>query len=166
MSLIEHAKTELKAIGMLGSEDEMNTMMSDNILQLIETFAEQGHSGFSAQYCINMFTKLAEFKALSPLTGADDEWNDVSDYGDGTKRLQNKRYGSVFKDKDSVYNIDGKVFWEWWRDDDGEPMKTYYTSIGSRVPVTFPYTIPDEPIYEYRHEHEEGEEKQDYHGFY
>ena len=165
MSLIEHAKTELQAIGMLGSEDEMNTMMSDNIMQLIETFAEQGHSGFSATYCINMFTKLANFKALSPLTGADDEWNDVSDYGDGTKRYQNKRYGSVFKDGDSAYNIDGKVFWEWYRDEGVDPMKTYYTSIGSRVPVTFPYTIPDKPIYEYRQHMSEGDEPQNENGF-
>ena len=35
MSLIEHAKTELKAIGMLGSEDEMNTMMANNIMQSV-----------------------------------------------------------------------------------------------------------------------------------
>ena len=165
MSLYEHAVNELKVIGMMDSDDEMNKMMADNVLQMIELFSDQGHSGFSAPYLINLFTKLANFKPLTPLTGEDDEWNDVSDYGDGTKLQQNKRYGSVFKDKDSVYNIDGKVFWEWDRDEEGTPTKVYYTSKGCFVPVTFPYNPPDEPVYEYCHEHNDLLEPQDEMGF-
>lgn len=166
MSLFEHAKNELKSIGMLDSDDEMNTMMAQNVLELITVFAEQGHSGFSAPYCINMFTKLANFHPLSPLTGADDEWSDVTSYNDGTTLYQNKRNGSVFRDASGAYNIDGKVFWDWCRGEDGEPFKSYYTSKDSRVPVTFPYTVPDKPIYEYRQpEPEEGIEYQDETGF-
>jgi hypothetical protein len=41
------------------------------------------------------------------------------------------------------------VFWEWYEGEDGR-FKSYYTSRDSRVPVTFPYTVPDKPIYEYR----------------
>ena len=65
-----------------------------------------------------------------------------------------------FKEDDGeAYNIDGKVFWEWYdvpleQDEVGYPgfrkIKSYYSSRDSRVPVTFPYTIPNEPIYEYR----------------
>lgn len=174
MSLVSHAKAELKSIGMLGSEDEMNTMMSDNIIQLLEVFAEQGHTGFSAPYCIDLFTKLANFKPLGPLTGADDEWAEVTRYNDEVPLYQNKRCSHVFKDADGAYDINGKVFWEWARrpldeDEPGYPgIHTYkwsYTCRDSRVPVTFPYTIPDEPIYEYRHEHRDGEEAQDEHGF-
>ena len=55
----------------------------------------------------------------------------------------------------SCYDIDGKVFWEWAMPYEGrepqEPYKSYYTSRDSSVPVTFPYTVPDNPIYEYRH---------------
>jgi len=35
--------------------------------------------------------------------------------------------------------------------DPPEPYKSYYTSRDSRVPVTFPYVVPEKPIYEYRH---------------
>lgn len=164
MSLIEHAKKELKSIGMLDSDDEMNTMMAENILQLIQTFADQGHSGFSAPYCINLFNKLANFKPLGPLTGEDSEWHDVGERS-GYTLYQNNRCGSVFKDVNGAYNIDGKVFWEWWRDEDGTAHKTYYTSKGCSVPVTFPYYVPDEPIYEYHHEAREGSEPQDEMGF-
>ena len=93
------------------------------------------------------------------MTGEDDEWMNVSEYS-GTVTYQNKRYSAVFKESDGqAYNIDGKVFWEWYEvpleeGEEGYPgvrkIKSYYGSRDSRVPVTFPYTVPDEPIYEYR----------------
>lgn len=149
MSLLSYAESELNLIG-LTDKDEYNAMMRKHILHMIKEFADEGHSGFSAPYAIQILTKLMSFKPLTPLTGEDDEWTNVSVYGDGTPHYQNKRLSSVFKDKDEVYNIDGKVFWEWYKDEDGKPVKTYYTSRDSRVPVTFPYTVPDKPIYEYR----------------
>jgi hypothetical protein len=102
-----------------------------------------------------LFTKLAAFEPLVPLTGEDWEWIE-HDYGNG-KTYQNIRKSSVFKDsKDGkAYNIDGKVFWEWCKPYEGrepqEPYKSYYTCRESRTPVTFPYTVPDKPEYVYRH---------------
>ena len=60
----------------------------------------------------------------------------------------------MFKEANGeCYDIDGKVFWEWAMpyEEGGKPYKSYYTCRESRVPVTFPYTVPDKPIYEYRH---------------
>jgi len=147
-NLLSYAEDELNRIGMTeDSPDEMNVMMRKHIVHMVKEFSEEGHSGFSGRYALNILTKLLEFKPLTPLTGADDEWNLV---GDG--HWQNKRCSSVFKGVDgSCYDIDGKVFWEWYRDENGEAVKTYYTSKGCSVPVTFPYTPPDKPIYEYRH---------------
>lgn len=134
-NLVNYAKGELKRIGMIDSGEAYNDMATKAILDLIELFDSQGHSGFSAPYVINAFGRLAMFKPLSPLTGEDDEWNDV---GDGL--LQNKRYSAVFKEKDgTAYNIEGKVF-----SDDGE---VWYTNRDSRVNVTFPYVVPDKPEY-------------------
>jgi hypothetical protein len=143
---------ELNLIGMTeDSDDEMNVAMRKHILHMMQEFAEEGHSGFSASYAISILTKLLDFKPLSPLTGEDSEWNDISDYAP-EPHYQNKRRSSVFKDADgSCYDIDGKVFWEWYKDEDGIISKSYYTSRDSRVPVTFPYTVPDKPIYEYRY---------------
>jgi hypothetical protein len=86
------------------------------------------------------------FEPIAPLTGEDWEWNDT---GHGT--FQNKRASHVFKDYDgNTYDIEGKVFWEWSGTKE-EPYKSYYTCRDSRVPVTFPYTPPEKPIYEYRY---------------
>jgi len=150
-NMLSYAEGELNRIG-LTEEDEYNGMMRKHILHMIKEFADEGHSGFSAQYAINILSKLMSFKPLSPLTGEDDEWVDVSEMS-GTPHYQNKRRSSVFKDgKDGeAYDIDGKVFWEWYKGGEGKLSKTYYTCRESRVPITFPYEVPDKPIYEYRH---------------
>lgn len=130
--------------------DEMQEMICKHVMKLIEIFEEEGHSGSTAPYAINMFKRLASFKPIAPLTGEDSEWHDVSEYS-GKTTYQNKRCSSVFKEgKDGqAYNIDGKVFWE-WAVYEGEPFKSYYSSRDSRVPVTFPYVVPEEPEYVYR----------------
>jgi hypothetical protein len=149
MSLLSYAESEMDRIG-LTEEDEYNGMMRKHILHMIKEFSDEGHSGFSANYAIQILTKLMSFKPLTPLTGEDGEWV-KHDYGVNDVTYQNKRLSSVFKDGDgSCYDIDGKVFWEWWKDEDGNAVKTYYTNRDSRVPVTFPYMPPDKPIYEYR----------------
>ena len=151
MSLVSYAENELDLIGMKDDGD-MNGMMRKHLIHMVKEFSDEGHSGFSASYALQCLQKLLRFKPLSPLTGEDDEWTEVSSIS-GYPHFQNKRCSSVFKDgKDGqAYDIEGKVFWEWVKNEDGEPYKSYYTSRDSRVPVTFPYTVPDEPIYEYRY---------------
>jgi hypothetical protein len=98
------------------------------------TFSKQGHSGSTAPYAVGVLEKLLMFEPLKPLTGEDDEWNEV-----GTGVFQNRRCSHVFKsESDGAYDIEGII----WRDADG----CTFTSYESRVPVTFPYT----PKREYR----------------
>ena len=149
-NLVNYAEDELDRIGMTDDGD-MNGIMRKHILHMVKEFADEGHSGFSASYALQCLKKLLSFKPLSPLTGEDDEWAEVSQLS-GYPHYQNKRYSAVFKDgrNGEAYNIDGKVFWEWYTDEEtGEQYKSYYTSGESRVPVTFPYEVPDEPIYVY-----------------
>lgn len=159
-NLLTHAQNEFRAAKWINDNgeycDEMQGMICDHVLKLLEVFSNEGHSGSTAPYAIGMFQRLASFKPIAPLTGEDDEWV-KHDYGVNDVTYQNKRHSSVFKDGDGqCYDIDGKVFWEWAQsyDDDGKPNgihKSYYTCRDSRVPVTFPYVVPDKPIYEYRY---------------
>ncbi len=75
------------------------------------------------------------------MTGNDDEWNLV-DPKHGT--YQNKRLSSVFKQHDvfdgQPYDIDGIVFYDLYKDADGNEQKSYFTDSKSCVPITFPYT--------------------------
>jgi hypothetical protein len=150
MSLVSYAESELDRIGMTDDGD-MNGIMRKHLLHMIKEFADEGHSGFSGNYALQCLKKLLNFKPLSALTGEDDEWTEVSNIS-GYPHFQNKRCSSVFKDGKTgeAYDIDGKVFWEWYKDDDGNVYKSHYTNFESRVPVKFPYIVPDEPIYEWR----------------
>ena len=149
MQLLNHAREEFRAAGWTDDrgefKDEMQEMICNHVLKLLEVFSDEGHSGSSAPYAINLFSRLAKFEPIAPLTGEDWEWNDT---GHG---YQNKRASHVFKDYDgNCYDIDGKVFWEWSGTKE-EPYKSYYTCRESRVPVTFPYTVPEKPEYVYRY---------------
>lgn len=132
MSLIEHAEREFELLGWRRPDDpdDPQNWVCDNVTELLEVFSNQGHSGFSAPYVMNVFKKAAMFEPLAPLTGDDNEWMEIGDQNG--KLYQNIRCGHVFKDDDGAYDIDGRIF----RDPDG----CCYTSNGSRVSVTFPYT--------------------------
>lgn len=145
----KHAMEEFRAAGWVDENgkynDEMQELICNHVLKLLEVFHGEGHSGSTAPYAINLFSTLAKFKPIAPLTGEDWEWHDT---GHG---YQNRRASHVFKDYNGeCYDIDGKVFWEWQKFE-GEPFKSYYTCRESRVPVTFPYTVPKEPEYVYRY---------------
>lgn len=135
---IIHAERELLAAGYepldKEQEDGPNKWIQQNVLELLEVFGRQGHSGFSAPFAVEMFRKLALHEPLVPLSGADDEWNDI---GDGM--FQNNRCSRVFKDADGrAYDIDGRVF--------RYPNGCCYTGRDSRVYVTFPYTPTKEYV--------------------
>jgi hypothetical protein len=143
MALVEWAKSELDRLMVDGEEDGMQKVMNDGILDIVRTFADQGHSGFSASYALNIIKRLLNWKPITPLTGEDDEWCEVYDTENNTQ--QNKRCSAVFRenfDNSTAYYIDGKVF-----SDDGG--KTWFTrgGRGSSIDVTFPFVVPDKPEY-------------------
>ena len=112
MSLIDHAKTELQIAGLFDKEgDFYEGMTGKAVMELIEVFSKQGHSGMSASIVADIFKKLANYEPLGPITGKDEEWSDVRDYGKGEPWYQNKRYSAIFKDgKDGrAYSIDAIV---------------------------------------------------------
>ena len=142
-----HAMMEFRAAGWTDESgkfnDEMQEMICKHVMKLLEVFADEGHSGSSAPYAINLFKQLASFEPVAPLTGEDWEWTDVSEYGgrDDGPLFQNKRCGHVFKDNTGAYDSDGIIWYDWHTDEEtGEKYKTHFTSRESRVPVTFPYT--------------------------
>lgn len=148
----KHALNEFKAAGWIKDDgtyvDEMQEMICNGVIKLLEIFCDEGHSGSSAPYAINMFEKLAKFEPLVPLTGEDWEWSERLDYGIEPS-YQNRRCSHVFKDADGkAYDIQGKVFWEWAGTKE-RPYKSHYTCRESRVYIDFPYTPKTEYVYRY-----------------
>lgn len=123
MSIIEHAKAELDAIN-FGEEDTVV------MIDILEQFFDQWDSGGAVHTVAPVLQRLIAGKPLGPLTGADSEWFDPM--GDGLM-LQNKRCGSVFKDR---RNVDCEL------DPEGEWLIHDIDSPTPFAPITFPYS-PD-----------------------
>lgn len=131
--LVSFARSELERAGLFKEDSDYDGMLGDAVMKMVEMFADQGHSGFSAGMAIDIFKKVASCQPLTPLTGEDDEWNEIYD-----GMFQNRRCPHVFKNADGAYDIQGRVF--------REPNGVCTTSADSHVPVTFPYTPTTEYV--------------------
>lgn len=80
-NLVIHARRELDRIGIKSEDkDGPDEWMRKNLLELVQVFADQGHSGFSASYVIEILPSLLNFKPLTPITDDPTEWMDVTDH--------------------------------------------------------------------------------------
>lgn len=148
-NLQSHAIRELTLLGYEFDDDGMPVQSEDGfdinaemclcLMELLEVFSKQEHSGASAGYLISLLQDLMRFEPLSPLTGEDDEWVDVAEQN-GEPLWQNNRCSGVFKQGNgTAYYINGKVFIE--------PDGCSYTNRDSFVDVTFPYTPETVKVY-------------------
>lgn len=114
MNLTEHAQMELKIAG-FDLQDNGDTIDSygnkcaQAALELVKTFAEQGHSGYSAGVTLSLFKKLANWENITDLTDNPTEWTDTVALGyqdeNSHGRYQSKRNSSCFSD-------DLKTYWD------------------------------------------------------
>lgn len=119
----------------LDINDDYDREVGMCIIKLMEVFSDQDHSGFSASMVSSIFNKLSRFEPLTPLTGDDNEWIEISD-----DQAQNKRASNVFKDLTTgvAYQYDYYVF----KDEHGSS----YTSKNSRKYIEFPYVVGHEYV--------------------
>lgn len=77
-NLTDHAKRELEWAGLFDADSDYNGMLGKAVMELVEVFAKQGHSGGSASIVLPVFSAVASFKTLTPLTSDPEEWMQVS----------------------------------------------------------------------------------------
>lgn len=122
-----YCRRELEIAGLFDKDSDYEWMIGEAVMELVDVFNDQGHSGFSAHMVLDIFEKLSRYEPLTPLTGEEDEW---FEYSPG--EYQNKRCSRVFKKAGKqAYDIDGKVF--------RTKTQGSYTNRDSHVPITFPY---------------------------
>ena len=86
-----HAERELKLAGLDKPEADYGGALYKAVLDLVETFCGEGHSGMSAEMTLAIFDRVARWKTLSPITNNPEEWTKVTD-----DLWQNKRSPSHF----------------------------------------------------------------------
>jgi len=96
-TLVDHGRIELDRVGLFDEDSDYNGMIGKAVLELLDTFAKQGHSGFSAALTTELFDKLVRFEPLSPITDDPEEWMDVTEYGSPDNPLwQSQRNPACF----------------------------------------------------------------------
>lgn len=108
MGLVDHAQTELQMLGLFDEkEDFYGGMTGKAVMELMEIFSKQGHSGMSAGIVADLFYKLAKYEPLQPITGKDEEWG-LLGYSDELE-YQNKRESGLFKKADGRVTYNGAL---------------------------------------------------------
>jgi len=113
----KHAKLELDVLVNYYREQNTTAIVEEfipEILALVEKFGQSGQSGSSAPLTAavlcNTIEKLCLQEPISPITGIEEEWHDITDRNENEPMWQNKRCSALFKDKDgNVKYIDAIV---------------------------------------------------------
>lgn len=113
-----YAESELDILTKYNTDPENRPIIEEfrnEIIALCDKFGKSGQSGGSAPYTAQALSsaikKLCLREPICPLTGLDDEWNDVSyDSGKNETLFQNNRNSALFKNNSGVYYIDAIVF--------------------------------------------------------
>lgn len=143
-SLQKHYDKTIDTLNKLLKDEDpygMQRLITNNILEVHNAFIAHELSEEEIKIAIS----LMQFHPITPLTGEEDEWEDISDFdGDKNKRLQNKRFSSVFKlvcnnGIEIAYHSGNDIF----SDDGGRTF--YSTGTFGRKQIAFPYEIPEEP---------------------
>ena len=90
------AKNEIELYKQKNNPDEYYSMCLDSALKVYEVMCDEGHSGTSWSMTVPILEKLIHCENLTPLTGEDDEWNDIT-WDNKETVYQNKRRCSLFK---------------------------------------------------------------------
>lgn len=97
-NLIRHAEAELKRAGLFDKTSDYGGLIAEAVMKLVRVHAEAGHSGASHAITLDVFTRVANFKTLTPITTDPTEWQQVCDANElePTGLWQNRRQSSLF----------------------------------------------------------------------
>lgn len=103
-NLVNHAKAELRRVGLYDADSSYGGMLAEAVEELVQTFANQGHSGNSAQMVLAIFGKVARWQPLEALTSDPDEWMEVQ---------TGKVWGKVWQSRrnPAAFSTDGGKTW-------------------------------------------------------
>ena len=141
--LIQYAKNELVLLGyapLEACDNPIHRRFQKDLMALLETFEEQydPFMGIPREYFGDVFKDLICFKPLTPLTGGDEEWEEIE-----PNHFQNKRCHKIFKKNGVPYNIEGYTFWL-----QRGCEKIGFWSRESQTLISFPYTVTDPELIE------------------
>lgn len=102
--LVSFAREELDRLGLFDADSDYGGELGEAVMELIETFAKQGHSGMSAESVVKLFSRLASFKPLTHVTANPDEWIAI-----GPNEWVCKRCPHLIRQYDTYYDCSSSL---------------------------------------------------------
>jgi hypothetical protein len=82
-NLYQHALQELKIAGLFDADSDYGGMLGKAIMDVVEAFCKQGHSGGSASIVLQIMPKILAWENLTPITDDPAYWMNVQEqYGE------------------------------------------------------------------------------------
>ena len=143
--IIEYAKSELSKSGWVNEYGEcindeyiLQVRICRRLIEMFQFMENTNNQVEGIDILLDFVDRLTNLKPITPLTGEDDEWEEIS-----TGNYQNKRCKSVFKTNETVkgqaFDLEHTIFWKWTTDSLGKKEKNFFITYDSTAPVTFPY---------------------------
>jgi hypothetical protein len=149
-NLLKHARKELQVAGLFDKDSDYNGGIGEAVIELIDVFSNQGHSGGSASMVRRIFNKLSNYETITPLNGKDDEWNLINVE---TNCYQNNRNSAVFKEgKDGQAYYIHAISWKtqkgttWHGTTSSGISSNQYIKSFPFMPITFCIDVIEEEI--------------------
>lgn len=128
MNTIERAKRELKLAGYnpdfdrkdIKTTQDYADQVAHSVVELLEVFSKQGHSGMSANFTLQLFDRLVRHKALTELTDNPEEWEDMTEQSGRTCYQSNRQPSCFSEDMKTYYDIDDPDNNIYEKDENGE----------------------------------------------
>lgn len=99
--LVEHAKRELALLYPANENNDYGELLPKAILNAVEVWAAEGHSGFSHALALRIFNEVINFRPLTPLTDDPSLWEHA-----GEGMWQSQRQSSAFShDQGKTYYL-------------------------------------------------------------
>ena len=138
-NLTDYAYSQLDKAGLFDLDSDYEGMIGKVVMELIELFSNQGHSGFSASWVTDIFNKLSRFKPIVPIDNPMmlEEYRDCSEYMDISKGqfLQSTILSNMFsEDKGKSWYI---LLPKYNKDKDGNSFCTYYRKYIEKFPFKY-----------------------------
>ncbi len=118
--MTDWARNELQMAGLFDKDSDYEGMLGEAVMDLLDKFSEQGHSGFSAELTASIFDRLVRWKPLSELTNDPNEWMEITEHQEartpglkGQVRVyQSRRSPDCFSEDggQTYYSVDDPCF--------------------------------------------------------
>ena len=118
-NLVIHAEAEMRRAGLYDKGADYDGMLPAAVMKLVKAHASEGHSGMSHAITLQIFNRVVNFKALTPISDDPAEWMKVGEHympAGAEACWQNRRESALFS------NDGGKTYYS--VDDEKREIKT------------------------------------------